>query len=123
MSHQVGGLLDAPHGVVNGVLLPHVIRFNARATPERFVDLARSAGLSVDGMPGDEAAELLAAHVRRLADDVGVPKGLRALGVTEEDIPHLAHTTLDDACLTTNPRTATEAQLDDALPGSALRAG
>jgi alcohol dehydrogenase class IV len=111
MSHQVGGLLDAPHGVVNGVLLPHVIRYNARATPERFVDLARSAGLSVEGMPGDEAAELLAAHVRRLADDVGVPKGLRALGVTEEDIPHLARTTLDDACLTTNPRTATEAQL------------
>ena len=29
MSHQVGGLLDLPHGVVNGVLLPHVIRFNA----------------------------------------------------------------------------------------------
>ena len=33
MSHQVGGLLDAPHGVVNGVLLPHVIRYNAAATP------------------------------------------------------------------------------------------
>ena len=31
MSHQVGGLLDAPHGVLNGVLLPHVIRFNAQA--------------------------------------------------------------------------------------------
>lgn len=29
MSHQVGGLLDLPHGVINGILLPHVIRFNA----------------------------------------------------------------------------------------------
>ena len=81
MSHQVGGLLDAPHGVVNGVLLPHVIRFNARATPERFVDLARSAGLSVDGMPGDEAAELLAAHVRAWPTTWACPKGLRELGV------------------------------------------
>ena len=35
MSHQVGGLLDLPHGVVNGVLLPHVIRFNARSAPDR----------------------------------------------------------------------------------------
>ena len=52
MSHQVGGLLDAPHGVVNGVLLPHVIRYNAQESPERFVDLARSAGLPVDGLPG-----------------------------------------------------------------------
>lgn len=112
MSHQVGGLLDAPHGVVNGVLLPHVIRYNARATPQRFVDLARAVGLAVDGVPGDVAAEMLADHVRRLADDVGVPRGLRELGVTETDIPRLAHTTLDDACLATNPRTATESQVE-----------
>jgi alcohol dehydrogenase class IV len=112
MSHQVGGLLDAPHGVVNGVLLPHVIRYNARATPERFVELARSAGLAVDGVPGEEAAELLAEHVRRLGDDVGVPKGLRELGVSEEDVPRLASTTLDDACLSTNPRSASQLEVE-----------
>ncbi|WP_232820063.1 iron-containing alcohol dehydrogenase [Nocardioides allogilvus] len=111
MSHQVGGLLDAPHGVVNGVLLPHVIRYNARASPDRFIDLARSAGIAVYGMPGEEAAELLAQHVRRLADDVGVPRGLRELGVSDTDIDTMAHTTLDDACLTTNPRTASEAEI------------
>lgn len=112
MSHQVGGLLDAPHGVVNGVLLPHVIRYNARATPERFVALAAAAGLDVARMPGVEAADLLADHVRQLADDVGVPRGLRALGVTEADVPRLADTTLDDACLTTNPRAATLADVE-----------
>ncbi|KQY55437.1 MULTISPECIES: iron-containing alcohol dehydrogenase [unclassified Nocardioides] len=111
MSHQVGGLLDAPHGVVNGVLLPHVVRYNARATPERFVELAAAAGLSVQGMPGEEAAEMLADHIRLLADDIGVPRGLRELGVTEEDIPRLARTTLDDACLTTNPRLASEQEI------------
>ncbi len=113
MSHQVGGLLDAPHGVVNGVLLPHVIRYNARAAPERFVHLARAAGLAVDGMPGVEAAELLALHVRALADDVGVPRGLRELGVDESCIDRLVATTLDDACLTTNPREAGAADLVD----------
>lgn len=106
MSHQVGGLLDAPHGVVNGVLLPHVIRYNARAAPDRFVALAAQAGLPVFGMPGEEAAELLAEHVRALADDIGVPRGLRSLGVGEDDVPRLAQTTLDDACLATNPRSA-----------------
>lgn len=110
MSHQVGGLLDAPHGVINGVLLPHVIRYNARAAPERFMGLAGSAGLAVDRMPGDEAADLLAEHVRSLADDVGVPRGLRDLGVCEEDIESLSATTLQDACLATNPR---EADQDD----------
>ena len=112
MSHQVGGLLDAPHGVVNGVLLPHVIRYNARATPDRFVDLARAAGLDVDGVPGEEAAERLATHVRRLADDVGVPQGLRELGVSEADVDRLARNTLDDACLTTNPREASQSDVE-----------
>lgn len=112
MSHQVGGLLDAPHGVVNGVLLPHVIRYNARATPDRFVELARAAGL-VDGqIPGVDAAELLAEHVRQLADDVGVPRGLRDLGVDESVLARLALTTLDDACLSTNPRTVTFADVE-----------
>ncbi|ROR92870.1 iron-containing alcohol dehydrogenase [Nocardioides aurantiacus] len=111
MSHQVGGLLDAPHGVVNGVLLPHVIRYNARATPDRFVALAQAAGLEVGRAPGEEAAEMLAAHVRRLADDVGVPRGLSDLGVTAADVRQMAHTALDDACLTTNPREADEADV------------
>ncbi len=118
MSHQVGGLLDAPHGVVNGVLLPHVIRYNARATPERFVALAAAAGLDVDRVPGERAADLLADHVRRLADDVGVPRGLRDLGVGEPDIARLAHTTLDDACLTTNPRPASESDVVELFLGA-----
>lgn len=106
MSHQVGGLLDAPHGVVNGVLLPHVIRYNAALVPERFVPLARAVGLRVDGIPADEAADQLAQWVRDLADRVGVPAGLRELGVQESDLPRLANSTLEDACLTTNPRGA-----------------
>ena len=44
MSHQVGGMLDLPHGVVNGVLLPHVIRFNGAELPERFVPIAQAMG-------------------------------------------------------------------------------
>ena len=47
---------------------------------------------------------MLADEVRRLGDEVGVPRGLGALGVTAEDIPRLAELTLGDACLTTNPR-------------------
>jgi alcohol dehydrogenase class IV len=106
MSHQVGGLLDAAHGVVNGVLLPHVIRFNAQASPERFVPLAAAGGIATGGVPAREVALLLAERVRELADDVGLPKGLAALGVTEAVLPQLARTTMKDACLATNPRAA-----------------
>jgi alcohol dehydrogenase len=106
MSHQVGGLLDLPHGVVNGVLLPHVIRFNAAQTPDRFVPLARAAGLPADGMPGEEAANLLADRVRDIGDRLGIPRGLASLGVAESDVDTLAKNALDDACLATNPRSA-----------------
>src|ERR1039457_4026344 len=106
MSHQVSGLLDAAHGMVNGVLLPHVIRFNAQAWPQRFVPLAEAAGISTEGLPAQEVALILAERVRELADEVGVPKGLTALGVTEAVLPRLARTTLKDACLATNPREA-----------------
>jgi alcohol dehydrogenase class IV len=106
MSHQVGGQLDAPHGVVNAVLLPHVIRFNAQVWPERFVPLAAAGGIRTEGVPAGEVALLLAERVRQLADDVGVPKGLAALGVTETALPQMARTTLRDACMSTNPREA-----------------
>ena len=106
MSHQVGGLLDAPHGVVNAVLLPHVIRFNAEISPERFVPLAAAGGVRTEGVPPAEVALLLAEGVRKLADEVGVPKRLADLGVTDAVVPRLARTTLKDACLATNPRAA-----------------
>ena len=106
MSHQVGGLLDLPHGVVNGVLLPHVIRFNAAETPDRFVPLALAAGLPAQGMPGEEAANLLADLVRDIGDRLGIPRGLASLGVAESDVDTLAKNALDDACLATNPRPA-----------------
>ena len=112
MSHQVGGMLDLPHGVVNGVLLPHVIRFNGAANPQRFVPIAQAMGLPVvPATPGDEAVEMVAEAIRELGDEVGVPKGLGALGVTLDDIPRLSELTLGDACLTTNPRPADAAQV------------
>ncbi len=104
MSRQVGGALDLPHGVLNGVLLPHVIRFNACTDAERYVPIAQALGVRVEHMYAEEAAHAAADRVRDLADSVGVPKGLADLGVTEEDIPFLSRNTLGDACLLTNPR-------------------
>lgn len=111
LSHQIGGLLDLPHGVINGVLLPHVIRFNAHAGGARFGPLACAAGLDPGGAPGDEAGLMLADRVADLATELGVPRHLGQVGVTRADLPTLARNALSDACLVTNPRTATEADL------------
>lgn len=112
MSHQVGGLLDLPHGVINGVLLPHVVRFNAHTHPERYVPIARALGLASEGTPPRDAGIAVAEQVRALADEVGVPKGLGELGVTAAHLPVLARNTLHDACLATNPRPADAAEIE-----------
>jgi 1,3-propanediol dehydrogenase len=44
--------------------------------------------------------------VRQLIADIGLAKGLRELGLTEEFIPLLSENALKDACLVTNPRPA-----------------
>ncbi|MCP9275713.1 iron-containing alcohol dehydrogenase [Mycolicibacterium sp. CAU 1645] len=112
MSHQVGGLLDLPHGVINGVLLPHVIRFNAESDPAPYATIANCLNLVDARTPAAEAACALADRVEKLAADVGVPRGLGELGVGDDDLPILAVNALQDACMTTNPRPADEKQLE-----------
>nr|WP_271214178.1 iron-containing alcohol dehydrogenase [Rhodococcus wratislaviensis] len=111
MSHQVGGLLDLPHGVINGILLPHVIRFNATDDATPFVAIAAALGLEERRGTPEEAALAVADRVERLAREVGVPKGLGQLGVREADLSRLAEFALRDACMSTNPRTATQEQM------------
>lgn len=111
MSHQVGGLLDLPHGVINGVLLPHVVRFNAEADPAPFATIAASLGIADKRAPELESALALADHLQELARTVGVPRGLADLGVQDADVEVLARNAMADACITTNPRAADEAQL------------
>ncbi|MDP9435713.1 MAG: iron-containing alcohol dehydrogenase [Actinomycetota bacterium] len=105
ISHQLGGALDLPHGMLNGILLPHVVRFNAAADPRRFRPLARALRVpDAVRLPDDEVGPALADAVSRLATSIGTPCTLREIGVREASLPAFAQQALCDACLTTNPR-------------------
>lgn len=108
MAHQLGGFYDLPHGVCNAILLPHVERFNMIACPERFVDIAIALGENVKGLSTMEAADVALEAIQRLSQDIGIPSGLKELGVKEEDLPILAENAMKDACGLTNPRKATK---------------
>ena len=112
ISHQIGGMLDLPHGMLNAVLLPHVVRFNAEHDPRRFRDLAAALGVRDAALlPGDEVGEALAQRIGELAGSIGAPRRLREMGVVEADLAAFARQTLCDACLTTNPRDVSEADV------------
>lgn len=103
MSHPVGGYCDAPHGTINSVLLPHVIRYNAQVCAGDFADLAEAVGISSSG--SDRAvADRLAGGVADLAGRVGMPATLAPLGVQPEILDLLTERALADSCMLTNPR-------------------
>ena len=108
MAHQLGGFYDLPHGVCNAILLPHVESFNMIACPERLADIALAMGENIEGLSVIEAADLAIESIKRLSKDIGIPSGLKELGVKEEDLPTLADNALKDACGITNPRIATK---------------
>ena len=108
MAHQLGGFYNLPHGVCNAVLLPHVEKFNLIACPDRFVDIAIALGEEVDGLSDMDAADEALEAIQRLSEEVGIPAGLKELGVKEKDMPILAENALKDACGFTNPRKATK---------------
>jgi alcohol dehydrogenase len=111
MAHQLGGFYNLPHGVCNAILLPAVCEFNLIAAAKRYGDVAVALGESVDGLaPVDAAAKGIAA-IRKLARSIGIPAGLKELGVKEADLATMAENAKRDACQLTNPRTATLQQV------------
>lgn len=104
MAHQLGGFYDLPHGVCNAILLPHVERFNMIAKMDRFADIAAAMGENISGLSTRSAAEKALEAIVTLSQDVGIPRGLRELGVQEKDIPTMAQNAQKDACGLTNPR-------------------
>jgi alcohol dehydrogenase len=104
MAHQLGGFYDLPHGVCNAILLPHVSWFNLIAKMDRFSDIAVAMGENIDGLSTRAAADLALESIKTLSADVGIPSGLKALGVKEEDLRTMAENAQKDACGLTNPR-------------------
>ncbi|MEX5412414.1 lactaldehyde reductase [Atlantibacter hermannii] len=110
MAHPLGAFYDTPHGVANAILLPHVMRYNADYTGEKYRAIAQAMGVDVQGMSIAQAREAAIGAVEALNRDVGIPASLRDVGAREQDVAELAQAALADVCTGGNPR---EATLDD----------
>jgi len=113
MAHQLGGFYNLPHGVCNAILLPAVSQYNLIACPKRFADIAKALGENVDGLSVTEAGQKAIDRIRTLSASIGIPTGLKALNVKEEDLKVMAENAKKDACQFTNPRKATLEQVID----------
>ena len=118
MAHQLGGVYDLPHGVCNALLLPHVEAFNAQTSAARLADVAAAMGVDTQGLTAEAGAKACLVAIRKLAADIGIPASLAELGVKHEDIPLLASNALKDACGLTNPRQATQQEIEQIFAGA-----
>lgn len=104
MAHQLGGQYDAPHGVCCAILLPIVEEYNIISNPERFAQLAVAMGEDISGLSTRDAAELSIKAMRQMADDVGIPRSIKAIGAKPEDFELMAENALKDGNAFSNPR-------------------
>jgi alcohol dehydrogenase len=91
---------QTPHGVAIGLMLPHVVRWNARAAGERYGELLAAAGRALGGDPTGALADRLEA----LAVAGGLPRRLRAAGVAKADLGELAEEAAQQWTGRFNPR-------------------
>src|SRR2546421_344745 len=97
------------HGVAIGVMLPHVVRFNAAAVAPLYDELTEFAGLT-NGVPG-AAAEAVAQRIADLMRAAGLPTTLTACGVSDGILPLLAEEAFQQWTARFNPRPVTEGDL------------
>jgi alcohol dehydrogenase len=105
---------DVVHGEAVGLMLPHVVRFNA-ARPEArqaYADLAAAAGIAGPGDDPPRAVDLLVARLERLLNAAGIARSLKQLGVEESDLPTLADEAARQWTASFNPRPAGREDLE-----------
>ena len=104
MAHGLGALYDTPHGVANAIILPTVMEYNKDAVGEKLRAVAKAMGVSgTENMSKEEYQKAAIDAVKKLAEDVGIPKDLKNI-VKPEDVDFLSQSAMDDACRPGNPR-------------------
>jgi maleylacetate reductase len=104
MAQAIGGRYGLPHGTLNGICLPPVLRFNTPFVPDAVARFGDAVGDS-----GDPAG-----RVESLAALAG-PTRLRELGVPEGDLPELAAAAAERGGNLANPKPASPDEIEQLL--------
>jgi 4-hydroxybutyrate dehydrogenase len=104
LSHSLGGIDPRlHHGTLNAVFLPAVVQFNAQAesirTENRLARMAHAMGLA--------SADAIGPAIKQMNQRLGLPEGLAAMGVREDQFEAIIDGAMADHCHKTNPRIAT----------------
>lgn len=120
LAHKIGAEFHLPHGRINAILLPYVIKYNS-TMPSKFVSfpkyeyfiadekyykLAKKIGLKADTK--EEGVKSLIEAIQELNRKLNIPKSFKEAGIEEKDfmdkLDLLSDRAFEDQCTTANPR-------------------
>ena len=107
MSHPVSAYFDVPHGVANAILLPTVVEYNmtdAAAKYQYIYDCICEKPVADE----DFTPEMLAAEIRVLNDELGIPASLSEVGVDSSLFDKMADDAMKSGNIQVNPRVTTK---------------
>jgi alcohol dehydrogenase class IV len=104
MAQAIGGRYGLPHGTLNGVCLPPVLRFNTAYAPDALTRFGDAVGATTN--PAGRVEELAA---------LAGPTRLRELGVPEADLPGLAVEAAERGGNLANPKPASPEEIEQLL--------
>ncbi|MDQ0218714.1 iron-containing alcohol dehydrogenase [Peribacillus cavernae] len=117
LTHAIGSALSGhchvPHGVAIGLLLPHVVEFNAVTRPDKAAKIAELLG--VNESQEDQLARQAAFAVAKLVKDIGLPTQLREVNVPETKLTDIARDSFKSGMMKFNPRQPSEAEVLELL--------
>ena len=104
------------HGRGNALLLPHVMRFNMPCRMTEMADIAEFMGLKGPFTTPEKAAETAIEHIESLNQSLSLPRRIRDLGGSSQDLPRWAEKAFQiKRLMDINPRTPTQEDLLDIL--------
>jgi alcohol dehydrogenase len=103
LSHPFGGLYDAHHGLLNGVIMPYVLKANRPVIEHDIESVARYLGIDggFDGFVG---------WVLGLRQDIGIAHALYEIGIDDQRLDEVAAMAVKDPTAGSNPIPFTEDQ-------------
>ncbi len=115
-AHALSTVADLHHGLANGIMIDHVMRFNLKSATAKMAELAHVVGAGVAGALPEASAEGFIDWLATLKRDLAIPATLSEHAarrpVTKADIPALADVAINDICHQTNPRKCTRADFE-----------
>jgi alcohol dehydrogenase class IV len=116
-AHALSTVFDMHHGLANGIMIDHVMKFNLSAVPDKLAELAHVARVQGGDTGSAEArGRAFIAWLTRLKATLDIPAKLSDYCAprppSRADIPRLVEIAAADICHQTNPRKCTAADFE-----------